>query len=533
MLITNPYLDNINNFKRTRIVEKFPELKLCSTHNYLSFFKYISSAPECFYNRNVFSLFYNWLQKQKTVENQKMYIYFVNETNKISNAIRCLNQINKLNIHDDNNTVGKDYYNLLEDIDEHIHPNYLKLIETVYSPLIRLIAFFSRINRNAKVDDMKIFNMVQEIQEQCKDMAIIIQPYHHIIRNGIAHGGITYLNREIRYTDNKGNSESFFDTDIIQFFDDMLDICNAMMLALKLFFIVNKENGYRFPLAFLIEELIAQSTNRYVEVNNCITMTIKNNVSQLLIYSFVKTTSFRRANFFMFHIASLAESLLPGFGRYFISIKSNCVFPGWFAFRGDKLALARLSPEKNYNIYADVIDEAGVFFQPRIKYPELFYKVDLYFSIIKTNYKFLIHNLKNIFQKVDICDVNTEVHRNGYHVVVNADAVLRALSEKGMIPYIKKNYKKIVAVILKKARKNDKRLSINQVLPLGFLRVNVYSEMARKRTFKRYGLRDKLICTLQFRRLSRISCPDIWGSIAEQLGLYRIMWNKEWLKERL
>ena len=520
-------MDILNKYKKSQIIEKFPELQTGDSNSFISIFKYCSKKPECFYNREIFSLYYNWLKVQEKQDPKSLAVYLENETNDISNAIKWLNQINDLNIHDDIIS-GKDGYNLLENIDKDIHPNYLKLVEDVFAPLIRLIAYFSRKKRKVKVEDMDLFNMVKEIQDYCLDMITIIQPYHHIIRNGIAHNGIDYLNQEIKYTDKKNNSESFHYDDVIKFFDNMIDNCNGMMLALKIFLINNKKNNYKVPFAFLVEELIAQVNNKWVEVNNCIPMIIKDNISQLLIYSFVRTTSFTRASLFVYHIAALAESLLSGYGRYFVSIRSDCILPGWFSFRGEKLELARLSPEINYNIYSDVIDDSGFFFQPRIKYPKLFYQADLFWDIFKSNYIFFIKDLKDLFQKANISIVSTEIHKNGHHVVVNADIVLKVKEGEEVVSYIKSNYKKIVAVAARKAKRNDKIFCISHVLPLGFARVNVYLEMARKRALKRYDLRDKLLCTLQFKNLPRIQCPDIVESVPEKFGLYRIMWNKKW-----
>ncbi|MBR4320877.1 hypothetical protein [Treponema sp.] len=44
------------------------------------------------------------------------------------------------------------------------------------------------------------------------------------------------------------------------------------------------QKGYKFPLAFLIDELKAQTDNKWLEVNNCISTTIQSDVSQLIIY---------------------------------------------------------------------------------------------------------------------------------------------------------------------------------------------------------------------------------------------------------
>ena len=75
------------------------------------------------------------------------------------------------------------------------------------------------------------------------------------------------------------------------------------------------KNGYQLPLAFLIDELKAQTENKWLEVNNCISTIIKHNDSQLVIYAFVKTTDILKVKYFLLQIANLAESLMPSFAR--------------------------------------------------------------------------------------------------------------------------------------------------------------------------------------------------------------------------
>ena len=62
-----------------------------------------------------------------------------------------------------------------------------------------------------------------------------VRQYRHIIRNGIAHGGITFLQREIKYRDKKGNEETVDTRSVVRLCDDLLDTCNGLAVALKIF----------------------------------------------------------------------------------------------------------------------------------------------------------------------------------------------------------------------------------------------------------------------------------------------------------
>ena len=208
------------------------------------------------------------------------------------------------------------------------------MIEGAFAVLIHPIAYFSRISRNAGTEKLDVYNLVEEIQGQCPTFEILVKPYRHIVRNGIAHGSVEYLNNEIKYTDKKGNSEIFYYADVITLFDELVDCCNAMVLAFKIFFANKDKKEYKFPLALLIDELKAQSENKWLEVNNSIQMTIQSIVSQLLIYTFVKTTDVLKVHYFMLQIANLAEALMPGYDRYFITSKSKYAYAGWYSFHG-------------------------------------------------------------------------------------------------------------------------------------------------------------------------------------------------------
>ncbi len=276
------------------------------------------------------------------------------------------------------------------------------MIEGVLAPLIYSVSFISRINRNKSPDDLDVYNSVEEIQKQHLELNILVMPYKHIVRNGIAHGSVDYLNNEIQYTDKKGNSETLFYADVITLFDELIDCCNAMVLALKLFLIKHNKDEYKFPCAFLIEELKAQTENIWLEVNNCLPMTILGDKSQLLVYTYVKTTDILKVNLFMYQIANIAETLLPDYERYFITFRSNCAYPGWFSFDGNKLTIARMSKTDDYKVFVEAIEEAGILFKPKWKFPKLVYKIDSFIESFFICSLKLKEDLQKIFMKATI-----------------------------------------------------------------------------------------------------------------------------------
>lgn len=530
MIIKNPYAEVVNNYKRSQIIKSFPILQNPEYNNFVNIHKYLSHIPERFYNEEVFSLYFNWLQLTDVKYHKDLVNYFSKNENHLSIAIRNINQINELKIHDED-LKGNDDYNLLEVIDTCINPNYLKLIEGVFAVLLHLVAYFSRIIRNAGVEKLDVFNIVEEINSNFPELQILVQAYHHVVRNSIAHGSVEYLNNEIRYSD-KNNSEVLYYADIITVFDELLDYCNAMILALKIFFTVQNNNEYKFPLSFLIDEIKAQTENKWLKVNNCIAMTVHSNKSQLLIYSYVRTSDKLKVNYFMIQIANIAESLMPGYDRYFITFKSNCAYPGWYSFSGEKLAKARMSAADDYVPFVNAIDESGVFFHPKIKLPKIFYKIDSFIESFLINFRIERCKFKNEYKRAKVLIPNYEIHRNSISSVINADIVLTVNDNVDITAYIRNNHRKLVRYACKHGKCTSKQYDFAKMLPLGFARISIYSKLMRKRTFKNYGLGKDLICVIQYRKLSRIHCPAIYGSSLEEYGLFRIEWNYKYLNIR-
>lgn len=520
MKILNPYTKVINEYKKTELLKCFPDLQNCQCEDFISIYNFFTHKPECFYNKEIFSIYLEWLQSIDGSQHEDLVNYFIEYENHLSNAIRNINQINDLQIHDED-LKGKDEYNLLEVIDNCIHPNYLKMVEGVFAPLIHPVAYLSRKKRNTSVERLDVFNSVEEIQSQCQNMENIVKPYRHIVRNGIAHGSVQYLNNEIKYTDKKGNNEIIYYADVITLFDELVDCCNAMVLALKIFFTKKAKNEYKLPFAFLIDELKAQSENKWLEVNNCIQMTIQSKVSQMLVYTFVKTTDVLKVNYFMLQIANLAESLIPGYDRYFITLKSKCAYPGWYSFNGAKLKLARCSIAEDYTLFKNAIDESGVLFHTKIKYPTFFYKIDNFVESFLIHFRILRKKLENEYKKANIILKNYESHKSGFSNIVNGDIVLTVYNNVDIAEFIRNHYSQIVRYVSRHTVK---------LLPLGFARISVYSKQMRKRTYKHYGLGEDLVCVIQYKKLQRIRCRNIFESTVEEHGLYRIEWNKKWLE---
>ena len=120
------------------------------------------------------------------------------------------------------------------------------------------------------------------------------------------------------------------------------------------------------------------------------------------------------------------------------------------------------------------------------------------------------------------------MRRNSWGIVLSGEVFIDVKNNE--IPeYIRKYRKKLIHSVLRVARNQKTFFSIEKYLPLGYARISIYSKEYRKRQLPEYGLGEALVCTIQIQKISRIKSPDIFGAKIEQIGKYRIAWNKNWL----
>ena len=165
--LENPLTKERNNQIRGRLAAAFPPLQSCTDQRFMALRCYLDSRPEKFFDKVAYSTHLRWL-------------------------------IDKV--------LDSNDYERARFIDRHVHPIYLRLIEAVLAPLSTPVAFFSRLARNKSTDGLDVWSAMQELKKF--GAACYVRHYRPVIRNGIAHGGITFLQNAIRYRDKKGNRDT-------------------------------------------------------------------------------------------------------------------------------------------------------------------------------------------------------------------------------------------------------------------------------------------------------------------------------------
>lgn len=523
-----PTTKDINRYWNEKIIANFPLLSNSSKSKFLSLKEFMVERPQKFYDDKAFNEFYSFLTNFKdSSQNSFISLYKENEHH-LNIGLKSLDEINRLQIHDI--FIPEDSIKVIQFIENNIHFNYLKLLESVYHKFIQVIAFKNRKDRAKPTDGLDIFNCVEEIQNT--DFKFSTLCYNNTIRNGIAHGGITYEHSETIYKGKKGKPYKVNTKKVIRLFDDLLDICNGFALAFKIFLINNRDffqqKKLTIPKQFLIQELKAQANAPRWEVVDCLESVVLDGKKQLNVFTNNKLLALDEVNYYAFRTAVLAEFFATGYDRYFFSLNSKYSMNGWAAYNGQILKKGRVLNNDSLNDYQGVLEGNLLYFIPKIKLPKFIRSLINLFSIIKINFRIEYNKItNNIFKKkYELRD--SKPFRRGFSIIIN-DSSIYILPEfkNEIIDIIQNDYKKILSYSIKQSKKRLK-FRIFRFLPTSYVRITIYEKDLRKRQLRSSGLIENLICSITINNSSKIKNIDFIGGKVEQKGKYRIVWNKNW-----
>lgn len=523
-----PTTELMNKYWKDKITDNFPVLSVADDIKYLSLKEYITDRPQKFYCKKTYTNFLNFLFDFKEVHPNKFIdIYNLSEY-ELNIAIKSLNDINNLDIHDV--FEPDDNIDIIRFIENNIHFNYSKLVEAVYHKFIRLIAYRSRISREKPTDDLDIFNCVEEIQRS--EFSYLTKCYHNTIRNGIAHGGIIYNEHDTIYKGKKGKPYKIKTNRIIRMFDDLLDICNSLSLAFKVFTIISRnfmqEHKLIIPRQFLIQELMAQANAPKWEVIDCLENVIINGKRQLNIYTNNELLEYQEVNYYALRTAIFAEYFASGFDRYFFSLKSKYSLDGFAGYDGKILKRERINKSDCIDGYKNVLEDNLLFFVPNIKLPKIFFKLLRFVSIVCKTFPIEFHkNTNNIFNKKYMLR-DTMPFRRGLSIIINDPSIyIFPENKENVLEIINQDYKKIVRYTIRKSKK-ELNFITSIFLKTEFIRVTIYDTDLRKRHLRNSGLISNLVCSITVNKSKTIKNIDLFGGEIEVRGKYRIVWNPNW-----
>jgi hypothetical protein len=243
---------------------------------------------------------------------------------------------------------------------------------------------------------------------------------------------------------------------------------------------------------------------------------------------------YNKVQFNSFRTAYLATKFTNNYDRIFLHLDSKYSSfgrNGWAAFDGTRLKenILNNSPLESY---AGIMENDGVMFLPKIKFPRFLYKLGSFVMSMKI---ILPLTLEEYFENISSNPFlirETRIHSKGrFAVVQDTSIVVKEDYAFELETLIRTNFKKIIRRAQKHSRKKCNRLSILRYLPVKYIRVFVYQEDKRVRALRNSGLIHELICTIEVNTTKRIKTIDIFGGTPEQHGKYRIVWNNNWKNE--
>ena len=524
----NPLLRDAHARQVSELMDAFPALRTAEVPQFLSLWKYLDACPQRFLSADVYKTYLNSLLQLYASRKEELLRLLQDQRAHLDNAYRHADDICGQDWHDAEIPSQDDYGQLIF-IDQELHPAYLRLTEAVFRPLLHIPAHFSRLDRGKGTEGLDLHQIVQELTSS--DFDHILDPYDHLMRNGIAHGGITYSSDLIQYQDKKGNRKQLDTYGIIRRFDNLLDVSNGLLLAFSIFMFTRDDERYELPANLLVDELRAATKTPYWSVVGCLPV-LHANKSQLVVHVRPDTLDRQKVQFSLFHSAIMLERLAPGYERYFFSFRSKKCWPGFAAFDGRKLATLRES-ESPLEAYGDVLVDNLLFFDPRLPLPRLLAMLGSLWLSYKIHRPLVSDDVRQKLGWPQLIVRSSAIHRNGWGIVLDARVVIGREVRDLDQDLIRRNCARIVRKSARIVRAELSVFNICKYLPLGFCRIHVYRKDHRTRRLSNFGLANDLVCTIQVQRIRRIRSPDIFGSTIEIKGRYRIAWNRNWLEDSL
>jgi hypothetical protein len=298
-------------------------------------------------------------------------------------------------------------------------------------------------------------------------------------------------------------------------------------LALGAFLLTQPQVRYQIPQQLLLDELRAETLSPWWYIDGCIPSRIAAG-KQLIVYAKPNTRDFKKAQFYCFLTAVLAEELAPGFDRYFLSLRSPASPSGFAAFDGLKLRQVREDGPSSFHDYRGVLENDLLFFVPRLKLLRLPGWLDTLRQSFAIRWPFAVAEFRRRLGRPSVHARTATVHRISLWAILNGTVVLDLGREEISAAQVKASCHRILTAASRTAQRSLPLWSLTRWLPLGWARVSVFRRDYRKRRLASYGLGPDLICTVQLRRFRCVKAPDILDSRIEQSGRYRIAWNRSW-----
>ena len=357
-------------------------------------------------------------------------------------------------------------------------------------------------------------------------MGTAFRGYDRIVRNGLAHGAVEFANHEFQYT-SKNAVATYSPREALKLFDTLLDSCNALVFAFRLFL---AESERPLPRQHIYEALRLVTKTPWWEVQSCMVSRALPNRSQLVVFADATTTDRDKLSLALLSTGTEAERLAPGVERYFVSATCPSLAPAFVALNGAELEQLRRGDNPHSDISSAV--ESGMLPVGGFSWrPGLLHRAETYMEIARSQFRVLAAKARATEHRRGRFEVrDVQAHRNEWGIVIQARVTLGNGHHEASKGSIKPRLGALEFAVQTAARKRAGKWW--GILPIAFLLVSVYRRDYRARHLRSFGLGPDLVCTVRRQRMERMKAPDITGAEIEQVGTYRVAWNRSWLTEQ-
>lgn len=522
----HPVFEKIYEQRRQAVLKHLCSFLSSNGQYNLSFWPYIDNYPIQFYSQEVAKLSFESLNKMLASDKGRVLEIFRETLPEFELAFRVLNEVNLEKGHDE--LIPSAYEEKIGFIDQFINYNYLRLVEGVLSKFLRPFAIHLRLSRQAHTEGMDIYQIVEELKKS--HLLPLVAGYDHIIRNGIGHSHVTYRNQDIIYKDKKGSSQTIAGTKMISLFDDLLDICNGLALTFHAFLLSNRDffeaEGLTLPKSLMFKIAAEELNSTFWQTSLVMDSITYDNRTQLMVSLQNELISDISVRFYVFRTFYHIQKILPGFDRYFLSLRSKYskIETGWSVLNGNQYRHFLENKKTPEEAIAESIEDKTIFFIKKFPFSTLFAKLHARWLAYSINWRIFRQELLRRKRGFSLNFRVISFHRNRWGMTFKAALVLD--SDRGAKDCMAQHYYEILKLTRKHIRKQIPFYSFWKYLPVSLFMVDIFSRNFRKRTLENSGLIPEFIGRLLIKKGQGINVPDLVNSEVFQLSSVRINWNK-------
>ncbi len=152
----NPATKQQHDDWRFRIRAEFSETDFSLNSDYLCLIHYLDKAPQKFYSKEAFKQYLTFLENVKLTDPKLLADILIDAEPLLSISNRILKEVNDKPIHD--TFLPKEHNALINFIDKEIHYNLLKVYETPFFHLSKVVAKYHWIKAKKATDGLDLYS---------------------------------------------------------------------------------------------------------------------------------------------------------------------------------------------------------------------------------------------------------------------------------------------------------------------------------------------------------------------------------------